>query len=409
MCYNDGVMTKPEKQPHRIEMVVESSFENANGVSTAAKYSVDHLLENDYDVRIVTPKPVNKHHEYHGAHINGADSVKLMQFPVGVATKNWTRHDIEKFKPDIVDVRSPFSRLGWGAVWAAQKLEIPSVAVYQTDIDQYIRRLYTMNVKKFFPAYKWLRDAPSERLYDALGQRFALIHNTADRTLAPSEASIKHLKDVGVDEEKIHLWQRGVDMVLHNPQRKNTETVKKLHATWSDNDRRPVIGYVGRLAPEKRVERFAALAELNAQIVIVGSGPMRNELQVKLPNDTIFTGKLVGDEKADAYAAFDVFVHTGTEETFGQTLQEAAATELPVVAPASGGPLDIVKPGETGFLFSPENDDALRESVALLLHNETLRKNMGRAALESVVGKTWSVLGDELIEHYNRTYYAFHQ
>src|SRR4029077_1129650 len=90
-----------------------------------------------------------------------------------------------------------------------------------------------------------------------------------------------------------------------------------------------------------------------------------------------FTGRLDGEALADAYAALDVFIHTGTEETFGQTLQEAMASGVPVVAPAAGGPLDLVEDGVTGLLFSPEDDTDLARKVNHLVLDPSLRRAMG--------------------------------
>ena len=72
-------------------------------------------------------------------------------------------------------------------------------------------------------------------------------------------------------------------------------------------------------------------------------------------------------------------MHTGTRETFGQTLQEAAATGLPVVAPARGGPLDLVDHSRTGLLFDPDDPTALREAVAHLAGDRVKREAMGEA------------------------------
>jgi phosphatidylinositol alpha 1,6-mannosyltransferase len=116
--------------------------------------------------------------------------------------------------------------------------------------------------------------------------------------------------------------------------------------------------------------------------------------------DPLFTGPLHGDELADAYAALDVFVHPGTTETFGQTVQEAHAAGVPVVAPAAGGPLDLVRHGVDGFLFDPRHDHSLRRSIGALVDDAALRARLGEAGRRAVVGRTWECLGDELLTHY---------
>ena len=95
-----------------------------------------------------------------------------------------------------------------------------------------------------------------------------------------------------------------------------------------------------------------------------------------------------------------MFVHTGPYETFGQTVQEALASGVPVVAPAAGGPLDLVTPGRTGFLVTPGDPAAFASAVAQLVASPELRREYGMAARESVEGRTWAAVGDELIDHY---------
>ncbi len=97
-----------------------------------------------------------------------------------------------------------------------------------------------------------------------------------------------------------------------------------------------IVGYVGRLAVEKRVDLLAAVAALpGVRLAVTGGGPMEEDLRAALPT-AAFLGMRHGEDLARIYAWLDVFVHTGPFETFGQTIQEASASGLPVVAPAAG-------------------------------------------------------------------------
>ena len=169
-----------------------------------------------------------------------------------------------------------------------------------------------------------------------------------------------------------------------------------------------LVGFVGRLAPEKRVLRLSALHDIpGIQLVVVGDGPDRQKLARQLPN-AIFLGFKTGDALARAYASLDVFVHTGPYETFCQTVQEALASGLPVIAPNAGGPRDLVVHGDTGFLVretgQPDADTifaaGLRAAVRTLASNPELCTRWGAAARRSVLGRTWPAVCAELVTHY---------
>jgi phosphatidylinositol alpha 1,6-mannosyltransferase len=168
-------------------------------------------------------------------------------------------------------------------------------------------------------------------------------------------------------------------------------------------DDKVLVGYVGRLAPEKELHRLTSLAGLPVRLVLVGEGPSRAESAAALAEagvDAVFLGRREGDDLARAYAALDLFVHTGTRETFGQTLQEAAATGLSVVAPARGGPLDLVDHSRTGLLFDPDDGLALRDAVAHLAGDRVKREAMGAAGRQRVASRSWQSLTAELLGHY---------
>lgn len=171
----------------------------------------------------------------------------------------------------------------------------------------------------------------------------------------------------------------------------------ELRRRWSPEGK-PIVGFVGRLAPEKHVERLAALsAREDLQVVVVGDGVDRGKLESAMPA-AYFTGALYGEALAAAYASMDVFVHPGEHETFCQAVQEAMAAGLPVIAPNAGGPRDLVAPYRTGLLLEVAGfEGKLGESVDHLIAE---RQRYSVAARRSVLGRTWPALCDELLGHY---------
>ena len=138
----------------------------------------------------------------------------------------------------------------------------------------------------------------------------------------------------------------------------------------------------------------------NAVLALAGDGPERAWLERQIP-DAVFTGMLAGQGLARAFASLDVFVHTGEAETFCQTVQEAQASGVPVIAPAVGGPLDLVDPGRTGMLYDPEDRKSLRRTVSKLVADQALRDSLAATALGAVSGRSWACVVDDLVRvHY---------
>jgi phosphatidylinositol alpha 1,6-mannosyltransferase len=135
------------------------------------------------------------------------------------------------------------------------------------------------------------------------------------------------------------------------------------------------------------------------KVVIVGEGPERHHLERAIPRAE-FVGFQGGVALSQLHASFDVFAHTGLDETFCQAVQEALASGVPVVAPAAGGPIDLVQHGRNGYLWSPELPGMLAGAVAELANDPARRREMGRAGRESVLARPWSAVMDELMDHY---------
>jgi phosphatidylinositol alpha 1,6-mannosyltransferase len=195
--------------------------------------------------------------------------------------------------------------------------------------------------------------------------------------------------------ERVWRWGRGVDSVRFDPAHRS-DALRRALAPGGE----VLVGYVGRLAAEKQVDLLAGACRIpGVRVVITGDGPAAPQLRKELPG-AVFLGARHGAQLARIYASLDVFVHTGPYETFGQTVQEAMASGLPVVAPAAGGPLDLVAPGRTGYLVRPGDGQAFTDAITELAAAPARRAAFGTAGRTAVQFRTWDVLGDELLGHY---------
>ena len=167
-----------------------------------------------------------------------------------------------------------------------------------------------------------------------------------------------------------------------------------------------MIGFVGRLAPEKQVHKLATIGDVGLLAgkkilqVIVGEGPTRESLEKALPK-AIFTGHLSGKELSKAVASMDLLITTGENETFCQVIQEAMAAGLAVVAPNAGGPKDLIIDGVDGFLYEPGENLDIRKKVLRTIFDREQLNQMSAAAYSKVQGKTWDHVCNQLVEIFN--------
>jgi phosphatidylinositol alpha 1,6-mannosyltransferase len=363
----------------RVAIVTESFLPTVNGVTNSVVKVLDHLRDAGHQAIVICPAagaPTN----YRGFPVHPVPAIAYRQFPVGLPSPQVYRL-LAAFRPDVVHAASPFL-LGAQALAAANRLNIPSVAIFQTDVAGYAKR------NRLGPATAW-------------AWRFVRwVHEGADLNLVPSTASHADLTAAGVP--RLAHWGRGVDVERYHPNLKHGAAATALRARLSPNGE-VIVGYVGRIAPEKQLERLAALKGMpSISIALVGDGPAEPAVRAALSGMPVtWLGRLGGDELAAAYASFDIFVHTGTEETFGQTLQEAHAAGLPVVAPRAGGPIDLIADGNDGYLFDPNDNASLRTLVEDLVVSAELRRRMGEAGRRKVRATTWHSVCQRLLAHYD--------
>jgi phosphatidylinositol alpha 1,6-mannosyltransferase len=373
----------------RIGIVTESFPPEVNGVAHSVLRVAEHLVARGHQPLVIAPQPAmgqpaagqpaggfpaDIEHSFPVVRVRSVPFPGYRSVRLGLASPA-IQHALLGHRAELVHLASPFF-LGALGSRSARRLRLPVVAVYQTDVPGYARAYHWGGLAEA-AAWHWLRG----------------IHNAADRTLAPSTPSIERLAAHGV--QRIWMWGRGVDTQRFSPAARSEALRRELAP-----DGEVLAGYVGRLAPEKQVDLLAGVAALpGVRLIIVGSGPAEPRLRRLMPS-AVFLGQRRGEQLARIFASLDVFVHSGCHETFGQTIQEASASGLPVVAPAKGGPVDLVEDGVTGYLVTPGDADALTAATQRLAADPAARAAMGRAARQRVLARSWAALGDQLIGHY---------
>lgn len=360
----------------RVAIAAESFSPRVNGVANSVAQVARELCKRSIPCLIIAPDSYPTD-DFEGAPVHRVRSFELPgvhDVDIAVTRTSHMTQVLEEFSASVVHLASPMV-LGRKVLNAARALHIPTVAVFQTHISGFANH-YRLGSASF--------------LADTVIRR---IHQHADLTLAPSQASAKYLHDLQI--ERVRLWGRGVDLDQFS-----TRACKDSPLIPARTRGLPRIGFVGRLAPEKNVHILAELAASTAvEVLVVGDGPSRDDLQHLMPK-AHFTGRLVGADLAAAFSSLDVLVASGELETFCQVIQEGMASGVPVVAPNIGGPVDLIDHGRTGMLYEPGNRLAMQSHVWQLLENAPLRDSIVQTALLQVAQRSWQQLTDELIEHY---------
>jgi glycogen(starch) synthase len=210
-----------------------------------------------------------------------------------------------------------------------------------------------------------------------------------------------------VDEAKVRVVPNGVDPEKFKPAEPNEELKRRLGV---GNKR--IVLFVGRLIHRKGlpflIEAAARAVKEYGDIafVIVGEGPLRNQLSSEVENlslskNFVFLGDVKDSLLPTLYNCADVFVLPSIQEGQGIALLEAQASAKPVVAFNVGGVREAVLDGESGLLVRRGDSDALAEAILKVLSNPPLGEQMGAKGLEYVLGNfTWDKCAERMLNVY---------
>lgn len=365
----------------RIAYFTETFLPKIDGIVVTLLQLFDYLEEQGHESMLFAPSGSIEH--YAATPISRHRSMKTPFYPeLRIATPvARVEKKVLAFKPDLIHLVNPTS-LGIAGLRVALKNSIPVVASYQTDVSGFARR--------------WKMGVVSEPVF----QFYKFIHNRADINLVPSNFTRKQLVAKGF--KRLTVWPGGVDLERFSPKKRTAQWRKKL--TGGEEGKVLAI-FVSRLSREKRVDLLLPIARdiPGLRLAIVGDGPDRKRLERVFKNTpTVFTGYLRGENLAQAYASGDLFVFTGAEETYGNVVVEAMASGLPVIAPNSGGVVDLVDNGKTGLQYPSESPERLFRAVKKLASDPALLKQMGKAGYKKAQTQSWQNSFDTLFAQYDK-------
>lgn len=362
----------------KIMIITETFLPSTDGIVTRLTACIRWLHRDGHEVQIVAPDLGVD--EFDGAPVKGVPAYafpfyrsKKFAFPNRIVKKY-----IEEFSPDVIHVVNP-AVVGFSGVTYAEKLEIPFIASYHTNIPQYMA---------FYKLGKltWL-----------MWWFMKKMHNKADLNLCTSQTVQQELTEKGF--ERMHVWKRGVDTEQFTPKHYNENMRNRL---TGGKKGKTLLLYVGRLAAEKEIEKIRDVLDESDRfcLAIVGDGPHRQALEDHFKGtDTVFTGFIHGEELASAFASSDVFVFPSTTETLGLVIMEAMASGLPIVAAESGPTKEQITAGRNGLLYDSSDSESFKTTVRKL-EDELLRKRLSQQAAEDVAELGWNAAAEQIRDLY---------
>jgi L-malate glycosyltransferase len=376
----------PVKNEIKVAMVISKAEASLGGTQKQALRLADELQSQAVSVFVLTKRKSRKRAQTQGKELNGR--VQIVYLPVTDLQPAWS---------------FLFSLLIWAWVNRGSFQIIHAHNAATGVIASIIGWLTGKKVIVKIPSLKYVQYLNGGSLSREL--RRWIITKKTDRFIAVSTEMLEALREAGIAPEKLALISNGIELTA--PRNTNPCALKQ---ELSENPERPVVLFVGRLVKEKGVDRLLrAWASLPGHetmlLLIVGDGPLREDLESQAKKLRLFPSvRFLGHqaEVSKFYSIADLFVLPSKTEGMSNSLLEAMAAGLPVVASKVGGNKDVIEDQQSGFLVDWEDTTLCAEMLLTLLSDTELRQRMGNAARRQVSAFAMSGVA----ERYHNLYQA---
>jgi len=364
--------SQPVARPMRV-LLFTDTLGDVNGVSRFIRNIAAQAAGSGRDLHVVTSTRLGVPREGNIVNVTPIFAGKMPRYEnleVVLPPVRRMMRAAEKFAPDVIHVSTP-GPVGVCGVLAARRLGVPVAGVYHTDFPAYIDRLFDDD------AFTLATRAYMKAVY----RRFAAVFTRSHEYSGP-------LQSLGVPAERIHRLQPGIDTAAFSP-------------SFGDEGMWPRVGvpregvkvlYCGRVSVEKNLpflstvwKRVSANAAGLARLIVVGDGPYQAHMRGELEGTGAhFLGFRHGRELSAIYASSDLFVFPSTTDTLGQVVMESQCSGLPVIVSDQGGPKEVVRHEQTGFVLPASNPRPWVEAIQRVVADSDLRARRGAAAERAI-------------------------
>ncbi|HFE44213.1 MAG TPA: glycosyltransferase [Nannocystis exedens] len=384
-------LPKPLEKPQTVAIFTDT-LDEVNGVNLGLRRIVRELRKSGREVflcGIETGKPIEGSEPPWIARFKTIgnfplfiDDEIMLGWPSLVDVIRWLDHH----EIDLIQVSSP-GPLGVIALLASYILGLPVVGQYHTNVVEY--------------ASLRLRDRTVERIVRGYARLF---YNAVENVFVPSYAAGELIARQGIRQDKIHVIPRGVDAEVFHPRLRDPAFFRSYGLRG-----RNTLLYVGRVTVEKNMPFLAKLfkslidAGEDLELAIVGQGLNLEEMRGELRGYPVaFTGYLRGADLARAFASADLFVFPSTTDTFGNVVLESLASGVPALVADKGGPGEIVRHNETGWVLPSDDQGRWSEAVVELMADSGRRHKMSLAGRRYAEDWTHEHAQEVIWGHYQR-------
>lgn len=367
-----------------------------NGVSTSIVCLKKALEKKGHEVYVVTVNNEKMGYSYdEKERVMRIPALKagIYDYRLSMIYSFKAKKKIKELNLDVIHSQTEFG-IGTFARLVAMELDIPIVHTYHTLYEEYLNSLTKNKIKYMVNGF-----------VEYLAEYYC--DSSIGELIVPTAKTKEIFKKQYKFKREVHVIPNGIDLDKFSIENINKKELEKIKKQYGIKDTDFVIMYVGRLGPEKNIT-FLARAQKqivkkhkNCKLVIVGEGPMKNELEKitsSIRENVIFTGKIPQSDIQYYYRLADVFATASKFETQGLTVIEALASGVCALCILDDSFKDALIDNVNGNFF--ENDKEYVALVDKLMTDEKLLNKYKKNAIKTANEHSYLTFGDKVLEVY---------